>query len=235
MRPRVRAAATSTAERSTGWVEAPGAGAGPGIVVARRRTYLPAERVKAELVDATVRLLAGRRASQITTREIAAEAGHDQSLLFRHFGDKANLIRAAAIRELLLWAAVIDEVDDPVDAFVAGFDHLLGRPALANANPMLFMGAERFDNAGVFPVIDAHVAQLVAAGMNESDARRLTVGAMAMVTAFAGAQPFWAAAAHHTTEEESREAQRELLRKLVTLEFSASRSTPVRGSRADRS
>lgn len=189
--------------------------------MARRRTYLPAERVKADLVDATVRLLADRRASQITTREIAAEAGHDHSLLFRHFGDKDNLVRTVAIHELLLWAGVVVEVDDPLEAFVAGFDYLLGRPALAHANPLLFMGSERFDNAGVFPVVDTHVAKLVAAGMDEGGARRLTVGAMAMITAFAGAQPFWAAAAHHTSEQESREAQRDLLRSLVTLEFTA--------------
>ncbi|MCB1250012.1 MAG: TetR/AcrR family transcriptional regulator [Acidimicrobiales bacterium] len=192
--------------------------------MARRRTYLPAERVKADLVDATLRLMATRRPSQVTVREIAAEAGHDHALVFRHFGDKATLVRTASFALLLDWAESVREADDAVDGFVAGFDYLATQPSLAGAISTLFTGDEPVEPGTDYPVADAHVAQLVAAGMGEGPARTFTVGMIAMYSAFAAAERFWVGVGRFDDVASGRAAMRELVRHTVAREIAGASS-----------
>src|SRR5260370_33890805 len=56
--------------------------------------------LRAELLDATVRLLHSRDVAGLTTREIAREAGCSAGALYRHFATKADLLVAVAHERL---------------------------------------------------------------------------------------------------------------------------------------
>lgn len=56
--------------------------------------------LRAELLDATVRLLHSRDPAGLTTRDIAREAGCSAGALYRHFATKADLLVAVAQERL---------------------------------------------------------------------------------------------------------------------------------------
>ena len=60
----------------------------------------PSTGLRAELLDATVRLLHSRDVAGLTTREIAREAGCSAGALYRHFATKADLLVAVAHERL---------------------------------------------------------------------------------------------------------------------------------------
>ena len=72
-----------------------------------RAAYRKADVVKADLLDATVELLAQRPAAQVTVRAIAERAGVQHSMVSRHFGSKANLIAAAVESVASQYASVV--------------------------------------------------------------------------------------------------------------------------------
>lgn len=52
------------------------------------------EQVKTALITAGIKLFSERGVASVSVREIAEEAKVNHSLLFRHFGDKKNLVKA---------------------------------------------------------------------------------------------------------------------------------------------
>jgi TetR/AcrR family transcriptional regulator, repressor for neighboring sulfatase len=59
---------------------------------------LTAEETKQLLIDAVIRLVDRRSVSDISVRDIAAEAGVNHGLVHRHFGSKEALVREAVAR-----------------------------------------------------------------------------------------------------------------------------------------
>jgi len=72
------------------------------------------EETRDKILRAFLALAAERGMAGITTRDIAAAAGVNEVTLFRHFGDKASLARAAVRR--FDPAAALDAYDPAIDA-----------------------------------------------------------------------------------------------------------------------
>src|SRR5690606_28715789 len=66
-------------------------------VLARRPVRRPSAVVRGLLLDSARRLFAARGYAGASTREIAADAGVNEALIFRHFGNKVGLFRAAVV------------------------------------------------------------------------------------------------------------------------------------------
>lgn len=88
---------------------------GPAPEEPRRAVRRPSAVVRGLLLDSARRLFAARGYAGASTREIASEAGVNEALIFRHFGNKVGLFRAAVVdpfREL---------IDDFVDEWEATY------------------------------------------------------------------------------------------------------------------
>ncbi len=88
---------------------------GPTTEEPRRAVRRPSAVVRGLLLDSARRLFAARGYAGASTREIATEAGVNEALIFRHFGNKVGLFRAAVVepfREL---------IDDFVDSWEATY------------------------------------------------------------------------------------------------------------------
>ena len=99
------------------------------------------EETRDKILRAFLALAAERGMAVITTRDIAAAAGVNEVTLFRHFGDKASLARAAVRR--FHPAAALDAYDPAIDtatpqAALAGLLRALGElQSQLAANPGL--------------------------------------------------------------------------------------------------
>jgi AcrR family transcriptional regulator len=115
---------------------------------------------KERLLDAAAELLATRPPSAISTREIAQRAGVQQSLIFRHFGTKADLVREVAVRYAGAYLQTVGEAGDALEGFHRAFDYLLdeGRASLIALAFLPGEGEARWPAAR--PGIDEHVRQL---------------------------------------------------------------------------
>lgn len=186
--------------------------------VARRQPYVPAATRKADILAATVTLLAEQGPTAVTLRQIADRAGVPHTLIVRHFGDKASLIRQATFGEMLSWADVVKAQDEPVRAFVVGFRYLC-RHRVSGAALGLAVSGMGTPQAGqdTFPVFDTYVETLVGAGVPPHAARDLTLAAMAMIAGFVVAEDWWVTATRlrgagaRRRAERAVEAQLELL------------------------
>ena len=99
------------AEREASTRRAPG----PATEEPPRAVRRPSAVVRGLLLDSARRLFAARGYAGASTREIATEAGVNEALIFRHFGNKVGLFRAAVVepfREL---------IDDFVDEWEATY------------------------------------------------------------------------------------------------------------------
>jgi AcrR family transcriptional regulator len=192
-----------------------------------RQPYLPATKRKADILAATVELLAEQGPNVITLRQIAERAGVPHSLIVRHFGDKAGLIRQATLGELLRWAEVVTAQDGPVAAFVAGFRYLCEHRVSGAALGLAVSGLAQpqFDQ-DTFPVVDAHVELLVAAGMPRRAARDLALAAIAMIASFVAAEDWWVAVSQYRGATARSRARRAIEHQLeLLLEAGLARST----------
>jgi len=186
--------------------------------MADRQPYRPAAERKAAIIDATVTLLAEEGPNTITLRRIAERAGVPHPLIIRHFGDKATLIRQATFGELLRWTEVVRDHDDPVAAFVAGFRYLCTHRVSGAAVGLAVSGMARpqFDQ-DTFPVIDAHVELLTAAGMPQRAALDLAMGGLAMIGSFVAAEDWWLAVGRFRGADARRRARRAMEAQIETL------------------
>jgi AcrR family transcriptional regulator len=66
-----------------------------------RRTRRPRGEARAELLEAARQLFNDRGYTDTSTREIAERAAVSETLMFRYFGSKAGLFRAAVVRPFL--------------------------------------------------------------------------------------------------------------------------------------
>ncbi len=78
--------------------------------IRQRRQRLSREERRARIIDAALRLFAGRGFSGTRTREIAELAGISETLIFQHFKTKEDLYRTA-LRELFGQHPVMPEVE----------------------------------------------------------------------------------------------------------------------------
>lgn len=85
--------------------------AAPDSAGPRRQVRRPSAVVRGLLLDSARRLFAAKGYAGASTREIATDAGVNEALIFRHFGNKVGLFQAAVVepfREL---------IDDFVDSW----------------------------------------------------------------------------------------------------------------------
>lgn len=76
----------------------------PEETPARRQVRRPSAVVRGLLLDSARRMFAAKGYGGASTREIATDAGVNEALIFRHFGNKVGLFRAAVVdpfRELI--------------------------------------------------------------------------------------------------------------------------------------
>ncbi len=186
--------------------------------MAPRQPYRPASERKADIVDATVTLLAERGPSALTLREIGQRAGVPHTVIVRHFGDKAGLIRAATLGELLRWAEVVRGEHDAVTAFVAGFRFLCEHPRTGAAVGLAVAGTARPSfEVDQFPVVDAHVELLVAQGMPARRARDLSMAAIALIAAWVVAEDWWVTVSRYRGSRARQRARRAIETQLRTM------------------
>jgi AcrR family transcriptional regulator len=141
-----------------------------------RAAYRKAEVVKADLLHATVELLAERPAGQVTVRAIAERAGVQHSMVARHFGSKAELIAAAVESVASRYATVVASASDPAEGFVLGLQHLRDSPttALVLAAPAAVRGGG--DEHERFPGFAAHLRAMLDAGQPDDERTKVLAG-----------------------------------------------------------
>lgn len=95
--------------------------------------------LKAALIEAGLRLLAQRTAEDVSLREVARSVGVSATAVYRHFPDKASLLRALAEEGLARLAHAQREAAESAGGGAAGFA-ATGRAYVrfALANPALF-------------------------------------------------------------------------------------------------
>jgi AcrR family transcriptional regulator len=107
------------------------------------RRHRTTEAVRAQIVEAAAHLFAQQAPSTVTLRQIAARADVQHSLIIRHFGSKAGLVRAVVDRTAGAYAESVLRGDDAADGFVQAMRHLLDNPVAAAAFANAQLSAER--------------------------------------------------------------------------------------------
>ncbi|HVA08943.1 MAG TPA: TetR/AcrR family transcriptional regulator [Acidimicrobiales bacterium] len=130
-------------------------------VAACRQTPRPAS-AKERLLNAAAELLAQRPPSAVATRDIAMMAGVQQSLIFRHFGSKEQLVREVAVRYALGYREAVQAAgDDPLAGFHQAVDYMLSTKGRATMFALTFIADEA---PGTWPEsrpgLEAHVTQI---------------------------------------------------------------------------
>ena len=77
-----------------------------------KRSYVPLEQRRSELVETAVRVMAWDGAWALTTRAVAAEAGVPHGTVHYAFSSKGELLRAVLRRDLNGFAALIETARD---------------------------------------------------------------------------------------------------------------------------
>ncbi len=69
-----------------------------------------------QIAEAALRIISGKGVHRLTTQELAREVGISDGSLFRHFKDKAEIIRAAiGFLERTLFEGFPPQADDPLE------------------------------------------------------------------------------------------------------------------------
>jgi AcrR family transcriptional regulator len=158
-----------------------------------RRTQLE-RRTEAEqgLLEAAVRLFAGKGIDQTSLADIGLEAGYSRGLVHHHFGSKAALVERLAQERQRRFNDILASFDEAheLDALIAIADAYLRAVATATDDLRAFFvlwGAALPDNAALRPVFvpddrrtRKRIEQLVTAGR-----ARGTVGKEVNATGFA--------------------------------------------------
>ena len=116
----------------------PDAGPAKGAAPPARRNR-STEEVRAQILEAAAHLFAQQAPPTVTLRQIAARADVQHSLIIRHFGSKAGLVRAVVDRTAGAYAESVLRGDDAADGFVQAMRHLLENPVASAA----FVNAQR--------------------------------------------------------------------------------------------
>lgn len=138
-------------------------------------------------MEAATRLLSERTPADVTLREIAAAAGVQHSLIVRHFGSKAGLVRAVMARTSAGYAESVLAGADPADGFVQALRHLLAHPeATASfASALLASPGDRPAQTS-YPGAELHRQLLTeAAGPDSRDPRVVAAAGLCFVAGWA--------------------------------------------------
>ncbi|HEX3947348.1 MAG TPA: helix-turn-helix domain-containing protein [Acidimicrobiales bacterium] len=202
----------------------------------------PRERI----VCATLELIGEVPVSKLTTREIAARAGVQHSLITRYFGTKEGLLREVALRTGTGYAKAVADATDPVDGFLRGLDYFLAGPGRAAVWVESMLRNAPVALPATYQPLNAHLTQLGVQGRyaqaNENggegddglrsprtDPRFQVMVAVALIGGWAVIEDF-AMAAHLGDHPRAlvRQEVRRILSELVGRELSAPGYQPER-------
>lgn len=99
----------------------------------------PTEERRQQIAEAALRIISGKGVHRLTAQELGREVGIADGTIFRHFKDKAEIVRAAiAHLEGVLFTGFPPEADDPLKRLETFF---VGRLALVQRMPSVFLAA----------------------------------------------------------------------------------------------
>ncbi len=106
-----------------------------GVSTARR----PTEERRQQIAEAALRIISGKGVHRLTAQELGREVGIADGTIFRHFKDKAEIVRAAIGHlESVLFANFPPQAEDPLDRLRLFF---VGRLTLVQRMPSVFLAA----------------------------------------------------------------------------------------------
>jgi AcrR family transcriptional regulator len=172
---------------------------------------------KERLLDAAAELLTQQPPSAVSTREIARLAGVQQSLIFRHFGSKEQLVREVAAGYAVAYRDAVQAAgEDPLAGFHRAIDFMLstkGRAALF-ALTLIDEEAEETRPASR-PGIEAHVTQIQQASRDRRTTERhrdpwlVSAFALALIAGWSFLES-WAMAAGGLADLDVEQARQQL-------------------------
>ncbi|OAI38675.1 hypothetical protein AYO39_03515 [Actinobacteria bacterium SCGC AG-212-D09] len=195
------------------------------------------------MLDAAAELLSERPPSAVSTREIAALAGVQQSLIFRHFGSKEQLVREVAVRYSLGYRDAVQAAGaDPLAGFHHAVDYMLATKSSAALFAMAFVGTDPKTWPSSRPGIESHVTQIrqaQQAGQASTDGRDPRLVSAFVLALMAGWSFLegWALAADSLADldvEEVRRQLHEVVENLVRTEAGIRPKGGRRGARKPR-
>lgn len=107
----------------------------------------PTEERRQQIAEAALRIISGKGVHRLTAQELGREVGIADGTIFRHFKDKAEIVRAAiAHLEGVLFKSFPPEAEDPLERLQTFF---VGRLTLVQRMPSVFLAAfsERLEEA----------------------------------------------------------------------------------------
>lgn len=106
-----------------------------GVSTTRR----PTEERRQQIAEAALRIISGKGVHRLTAQELGREVGIADGTIFRHFKDKAAIVRAAiAHLEGVLFQSFPPEAEDPLERLRIFF---VGRLILVQRMPSVFLAA----------------------------------------------------------------------------------------------
>lgn len=102
-------------------------------------TRRPTEERRQQIAEAALRIISGKGVHRLTAQELGREVGIADGSIFRHFKDKAAIVRAAiAHLEGVLFQSFPPEAEDPLERLRLFF---VGRLTLVQRMPSVFLAA----------------------------------------------------------------------------------------------
>ena len=99
----------------------------------------PTEERRQQIAEAALRIISGKGVHRLTAQELGREVGIADGSIFRHFKDKAEIVRAAiAHLEGVLFQSFPPEAEDPLARLELFF---VGRLTLVQRMPAVFLAA----------------------------------------------------------------------------------------------
>jgi AcrR family transcriptional regulator len=118
--------------------------------------------VRERLLRAAAVLLSQRPPGAVSTRHIADLAGVQQSLIFRHFGSKEQLVREVAIRYAGAYFDAVTSTEDPVEGFHRALEFVLSPEGNASLVTLTMVdGSDIWPSSK--PGLHAHANQILRA------------------------------------------------------------------------
>ena len=107
----------------------------------------PTEERRQQIAEAALRIISGKGVHRLTAQELGREVGIADGTIFRHFKDKAEIVRAAiAHLEGVLFKNFPPEAEDPLERLRLFF---VGRLSLVQGMPSVFLAvfSDRLEEA----------------------------------------------------------------------------------------
>lgn len=99
----------------------------------------PTEERRQQIAEAALRIISGKGVKSLTAQELGREVGIADGTIFRHFKDKAEIVRSAiAHLEGVLFQSFPPEAEDPLERLQLFFE---GRLRLVQSMPSVFLAA----------------------------------------------------------------------------------------------